>query len=239
MKSRKSFFSLFIITIVTVSVFSFYACQKEQTGAPDLKQESEFFTDGKFKKMLTVSDASGKNSVTFEVSANDEMLLAKFDERAFVALPHTTLPEALDGSRVTDSRFDENAPELTQEADNEPITDQNRYAVKIISRQVEDGVKGIELKFADANASAVGDRACNTFYGYYTNGTSAVGAINNSASCTKQIGFKYYYFNEGIAKPFQSNQPWRFLQSKNTASDSPVPNKIQISGQEQNNRCAA
>lgn len=207
MKSGKIFFGL-LLAMFTLGICSYYACQKEPVEwSPDTAEEA-FFSNGKFKKVLTVSDASGKNSVTFEVSANDESLLAAFDERSFEVAPALLMPATEGEATVPADQTDERSQGWADDAESEPEGDHNRYAVRILSTQTEAGVKGLELRRAATTSDDVQDRACPMSYGYYTNGTNTVGAVNYSANCERIVLVKYYRFNQGNPIPFKITSPY-------------------------------
>lgn len=223
MKSGKFFFGL-VLAMFTLGICSYYACQKEPVELSPDTAEDAFFIEGKFKKVLTANDASGKNSITFEVSTNDESLLSRFDERTFEVIPSLQMPETEGATTSSADEVTERDGEWAADSEPEPEGDHNRYAVRILSTKTEPGVKGIELKMSETASGNAQDRACPMFYGYYTNGTSAIGAVNYSANCERIVLVKYYRFNKGnpvpleIRNPFLPHQPiivwWKLHSSK-------------------------
>lgn len=210
MKTFQINFSAAIFAVLTTlaAICCFYACQKEQSGLSDINQQTTFFSEGKFKKILEASDVSGKNKIVFEVSANSEAVLATFDQNTFEAVPYAGLPDdgAANSGMVTEDNDDTVAENPT-----EAETDDNRYAVKILSSKTETGVKGLELRFtetSDAQENAAGERACPQLFGYYTNGTSTLGAVNYSPNCSKIIKLQFFRFNQGNPIAFQAANVW-------------------------------
>lgn len=206
MKSGNNFFGL-VLAMFALGIFSYYSCQKDSIESMSSDPQETFFTNGKYKKELTATDPSGKNSVTFEISANDESLLATFDERSFEVAPVLQMPATEGETTLTADQMDERSQDWADDTESEPEGDHNRYAVRIISTKTEAGVKGIELKLSKTASGNVQDRACPMSYGYYTNGTNAVGAVNYSADCLRIVRVKYYRFNQGNPIPFKIVNP--------------------------------
>ncbi len=82
---KLQFFSFAALFVAVLSIFM-VACQKDETSNPNLTAQGEVSLY-KFSKQIEVFDGTGKNSVTMEVSSNEQERLDAYTANNFNLVP--------------------------------------------------------------------------------------------------------------------------------------------------------
>ncbi len=151
----KNRIGLFLVLTAVLFTFLLASCQKEEM---NLKKESTQQLDiepGKFQKEFTLTDSTGKNSVTLRMSS-ESPFEDNFDAAQEISVkPIFEAPE--ENSKAEAVPFEKDFA-------NQPIV-----TVEVVSQKLEEGAIGLKLDFKADNSGEAEARAIYTyaFYTYY------------------------------------------------------------------------
>lgn len=191
--------------IAICSLFLTSACQKE---VPVNHQEvnTERVWTGKYSKQLSLTDESGANAITIEISTNQNEYLDHFTSKNFEIIPFTESPLAIDKSSTHQTNSVEDLVGHTQE---ELVAHDAEFYINVLNKSFAANTQGVELKMLP-NSNPAKTASCPSFGIYYTNGTSAIGIRNYKSSCgsSDYIRAIFYSFNQGSPVMFTQGYYW-------------------------------
>lgn len=179
MKNNQKFrFALLTLFAMSILTFGFQSCQKE--GATPQAALDQLATNSLYKKEITVSDVSGKNSILLEIGASDQKALEEFNSQCFTLTPLRELPDW----KTTDRPDDDNPVQAPAEEDADAVH------FTVLEEHLEEGVLGYRLEEKAVQSRTWGSGA-RWVHGLYVN--RGVGCYDPSG-CTYG---KFYYWVTG------------------------------------------
>ena len=179
MKNNQKFrFALLTLFAMSILTFGFQSCQKE--GATPQAALDQLATNSLYKKEITVSDVSGKNSILLEIGASDQKALEEFNSQCFTLTPLRELPDW----KTTDRPDDDNPVQAPAEEDADAVH------FTVLEEHLEAGVLGYRMEEKAVQSRTWGSGA-RWVHGLYVN--RGVGCYDPSG-CTYG---KFYYWVTG------------------------------------------
>jgi len=198
-----------LLAILAISVF-LTSCEEGQLTTEQVETEQDFRVSAKYQKKITVTDASGLNSVVLGISSDNKEDFDLHVEQAYSLTPLSKDElEEIEKNRNTERRetnFDLEIPD-----------DSEGVHIEVLSKKIEDNAVALDLyiyaPYPGRNAKAGGYSSSpnwhyswagpHDFYFYSNNGKFCSGyqIIDNGACCWQGynwIRFKCSYTEDGI-----------------------------------------
>jgi len=200
MKTLKIKFGLFsLLAVLAVSVF-LTSCEQEQ-----LTTEQDFRVSAKYQKKITVTDASGLNSVVLGISSDNKEDFDLHVEQAYSLTP-------LSKDELKEIEKNRNTEREQTNFDLEIPDDSEGVHIEILSKKIEDNAAALDLyiyaPYPDTNKRVEGYSSSPNWHYSWTaphqfmfisyNGKFCSGfqKINNGACCWK--GYNWREFKCGL-----------------------------------------
>lgn len=186
MKSIK-FNTLFLaaITLAVAASFFLFSCQREEVAAPNNQFEDPLQqVEGKFKKQVTLRDASGDNWMLLEVSANSAEELANWPVEHFTLSPVRSDAEPIAPPARTPT---------PAETTSLPDPTSPHYFLNLLEEHRAPGVTSLSIKIS--SPKDVQDRGWLAS-GNYTFWVSACGFGCRFSRITGSSFYVYHYYGD-------------------------------------------
>lgn len=188
--NNKNCFIAFVFILVSISI-SIIGCKKGDN--LNIEPVAETTWKAQYSKEITLSDKSGKNTMTIEISTNEEDDLDYFNAKSFEVIPFYE-PPMQDKNDDNPTDLKEDISELEEKRKENDV----EYYIHVLEKSFEEGVLGSELRVSP-NTSNNLKSSCPYFGIYFTNGTNAIGIRNCKSSCGSgdYVQAIFYSFNQG------------------------------------------